>query len=163
MSNTTQPTHLDHPAYNQTIYRYAGFWIRFVAQLVDGILFLLISLPLLYLVYGDAYFDAYFSVEPTQTMFFGVADILISVGLPLLATFWFWTRKGATPGKMLLGLQVLDERTGNLLTLKQAFIRYLGYIVSSVVFGLGYIWAGFDKKKQSWHDKLAKTVVVRKQ
>lgn len=158
MTNTAQSfPNPDHPAHNQTVYQYAGFWIRFVAQLVDGIIFLLISVPLLYLIYGDAYFSA----EPSTQIFFGVADMLISVCLPLVATFWFWTRKGATPGKMLLGLKVLDANTGNLLTAGQAVIRYLGYIVSFVVLCLGYIWAGFDKKKQGWHDKLAKTVVVR--
>lgn len=69
--------------------------------------------------------------------------------------------KGATPGKMLLGLKVLDAKTGNLLTIGQALLRYAGYILSSLIFCLGYIWVGFDKKKQGWHDKMAKTVVVR--
>lgn len=62
---------------------------------------------------------------------------------------------------MLLGLKVLDAKTGNLLTLGQALLRYVGYILSSLIFCLGYIWVGFDKKKQGWHDKMAKTVVVR--
>ncbi len=147
-----------HPAHNDTIYAYAGFWVRFFAQIIDGILFLLITLPVLYLIYGEAYF----TTDPaTGSPFFGTADVLISLVFPLVACLWFWIKKGATPGKMLLGLKVLDAKTGNLLTLGQAFLRYVGYIVSSLIFCLGYIWVGFDKKKQGWHDKMAKTVVVR--
>lgn len=147
-----------HPAHNDTIYAYAGFWVRFFAQIIDGILFLLITLPVLYLIYGEAYF----TTDPaTGSPFYGTADVLISLVFPLVACLWFWIKKGATPGKMLLGLKVLDAKTGNLLTLGQAFLRYVGYIVSSLIFCLGYIWVGFDKKKQGWHDKMAKTVVVR--
>lgn len=147
-----------HPAHNDTIYAYAGFWVRFLAQIIDGILFLLITLPMLYLIYGEAYF----TTEPaTGLPFYGTADVLISVVFPLVACLWFWMKKGATPGKMLLGLKVLDAKTGNLLTIGQALLRYAGYILSSLIFCLGYIWVGFDKKKQGWHDKMAKTVVVR--
>ncbi|ANB90811.1 hypothetical protein MOVS_01010 [Moraxella ovis] len=149
---------IQHPAHNDTIYAYAGFWVRFFAQIIDGILFLLITLPVLYLIYGEAYF----TTEPaTGSPFYGTADVLISLVFPLVACLWFWMRKGATPGKMLLGLKVLDAKTGNLLTLGQALLRYVGYILSSLIFCLGYIWVGFDKKKQGWHDKMAKTVVVR--
>ncbi|SPX85421.1 RDD family protein [Moraxella ovis] len=149
---------IQHPANNDTIYAYAGFWVRFFAQIIDGILFLLITLPVLYLIYGEAYF----TTEPaTGSPFYGTADVLISLVFPLVACLWFWMRKGATPGKMLLGLKVLDAKTGNLLTLGQALLRYVGYILSSLIFCLGYIWVGFDKKKQGWHDKIAKTVVVR--
>ena len=147
-----------HPAHNDTIYAYAGFWVRFLAQIIDGILFLLITLPVLYLIYGEAYF----TTEPaTGSPFYGTADVLISVGFPLVACLWFWMKTGATPGKMLLGLKVLDAKTGNLLTIGQALLRYVDYILSSLIFCLGYIWVGFDKKKQGWHDKMAKTVVVR--
>lgn len=147
-----------HPAHNDTIYAYAGFWVRFLAQIIDGILFLLITLPVLYLVYGEAYF----TINPAiESPFYGIADVLISFVFPVVACLWFWVKKGATPGKMLFGLKILDEQTGNLLTLGQAAKRYLGYIISSLVFCLGYIWAGFDKKKQGWHDKMAKSVVVR--
>lgn len=147
-----------HPAHNDTIYAYAGFWVRFFAQIIDGILFLLITLPVLYLIYGEAYF----TTEPAMgLLFYRTADVLISLVFPLVACLWFWMQKGATPGKMLLGLKVLDAKTGNLLTLGQALLRYVGYILSSLIFCLGYIWVGFDKKKQGWHDKMAKTVVVR--
>ena len=40
-------------------------------------------------------------------------------------------------------------------------VRYIGYTVNTVVFGIGWIWAAFDKDKQGWHDKLAGTVVIK--
>ncbi|WP_323841116.1 MULTISPECIES: RDD family protein [unclassified Moraxella] len=146
--------HVDHPARNNIVYEYAGFWVRFAAHLVDGVLFLLVVLPILYLTYGDAYFSS-------DEHSFGVVNVLVTWVLPIVMTIWFWLKKGATPGKMLFGLKVLDDKTGNYLTVGQSLVRYFGYILSSLVFGLGYIWAAFDKKKQSWHDKLAKSVVVR--
>ena len=53
-----------------------------------------------------------------------------------------------------------DAATGEKPTMKQWILRYIGYFVSIVPLGLGYVWVAFDKRKQGWHDKLAGTVVV---
>ncbi|MEB0163493.1 RDD family protein, partial [Glaciimonas sp. CA11.2] len=74
----------------------------------------------------------------------------------------FWTTKNATPGKMVIGATIVDAETGEPPSLKQHVIRYIGYYLSAIIFCLGFIWVGFDRKKQGWHDKLAGTVVVRK-
>ncbi|EKF82833.1 hypothetical protein MCRH_1828 [Moraxella catarrhalis RH4] len=71
-------------------------------------------------------------------------------------------KKGATPGKMLFGLQVRDAKTGQFISVPRALLRYFSYLISSVILCLGLIWVGFDKKKQGWHDKIAKTVVVKR-
>jgi uncharacterized RDD family membrane protein YckC len=69
--------------------------------------------------------------------------------------------KGATPGKMLLGMKVVDQN-GHQPSIGTAFVREVpGKIVSGIVLGLGYIWAAFDARKQGWHDKMAGTHVVR--
>ena len=60
---------------------------------------------------------------------------------------------------MLLGLQVVSTEGGNI-SYGVAFLRSVGYLVSSFVFCLGFIWIGFDSKKQGWHDKIAGTVVI---
>lgn len=78
-----------------------------------------------------------------------------------MLTFGFWMTKQATPGKIVVGVKILDAETGEAPTVIQWAIRYLGYIVSTIPLGLGLIWAGFDDRKQAWHDKLAGTVVVR--
>jgi uncharacterized RDD family membrane protein YckC len=73
----------------------------------------------------------------------------------------FWRYRGATPGKMVIGAVIVDAETGDLPTVKQSIGRYLGYILSSIPLGLGFLWVIFDDRKQAWHDKLAGTVVIR--
>ncbi|OSI11133.1 RDD family [Neisseria zoodegmatis] len=134
--------------------KYAGFWIRVAASLIDALILLAIILPLLYLIYGEEYFI-------TETIApLGTADIVLNYIFPLLFTIGFWVKRSATPGKMLLGLKIVDAKTGEDISLGQSFIRYVGYIVSGMVLMLGYIWVALDIEKQGWHDKMAGTVVV---
>ena len=63
---------------------------------------------------------------------------------------------------MAISAQVVDARTGGRLSLGQSVLRYFGYFVSTIPFGLGLLWVAFDPKKQAWHDKIAGTVVIRK-
>jgi uncharacterized RDD family membrane protein YckC len=136
-------------------YRYAGFWLRVAASLIDTVLVLCITLPLLLAVYG---------VSPagmTPSGFAAIPHILISYVVPAIAVIAFWVARQATPGKMVFGARIVDANTGNSLTVLQSIGRYLGYFVSTIPFGLGLIWVAFDPRKQGWHDKLAGTVVVR--
>ncbi len=134
---------------------YAGFWVRVGAALIDTVLTVCVTLPLLIAIYGWSYFDA------STGFVAGPADFLLSWVAPAIAVVAFWLYKQATPGKMALSVQVEDANTGNTLTLGQSIGRYLGYFVSTIPFGLGLIWVAFDPKKQGWHDKLAGMVVVR--
>lgn len=133
---------------------YAGFWIRLGAVLID----LMVMGVVLYIpstvIYGSEYWVG-------DQFFYGFWDLMFSYVLPLVGTIWFWLRFSGTPGKMALKLKIVDAGTGNKLTFGQAIGRYFAYILSAIPFFLGYIWVGFDKRKQSWHDKLAGTVVIR--
>lgn len=133
---------------------YAGFWIRVGASLIDTVLLLIITYPLLVWIYGWGYFS-------DGRVIAGPADFLISWVAPSVATIVFWLYRDATPGKMALSLRVVDARTGHTLSAGQAIGRYLAYFVSAIPFFFGFIWIGFDSKKQGWHDKLAGTVVLR--
>ncbi|RDD34622.1 RDD family protein [Wolbachia endosymbiont of Cylisticus convexus] len=73
---------------------------------------------------------------------------------------YMWIRFGATPGKFLLGLRVVNAQTFEKLTLKQATKRFFSFILSTAPLFLGFIWSSFDKRCQTWHDKIADTVVV---
>ncbi|KLT21623.1 putative membrane RDD family protein [Wolbachia endosymbiont of Armadillidium vulgare str. wVulC] len=73
---------------------------------------------------------------------------------------YMWIRFGATPGKFLLGLRVVNAKTFEKLTLKQATKRFFSFILSTAPLFLGFIWSSFDKRCQTWHDKIADTVVV---
>ena len=133
---------------------YVGFWVRFVASIIDSVIIAMLTFPILYLIYGAAYFDSTESIQ-------GGADFFISYLLPIVAVILFWIYKSATPGKMALSVKIVDEKTGGKPSAKQYVIRYLGYYVSLVALGLGFFWVAWDNKKQGWHDKFAGTVVIR--
>lgn len=136
--------------------RYVGFWWRVLASLVDTVWLVILIIPLLLWVYGTSYFmeDAWVQ---------GPADILINYGLPALAVVLFWVYLAATPGKMVIRSIIVDADTLTRPTLRQCVIRYLGYFVSTFGLFLGFIWVAFDKRKQGWHDKMARTVVIFKE
>lgn len=84
---------------------------------------------------------------------------------PIAYFIWFLTllQQGLTPGKLFLGLQVVDQRTGDIPGFGKMFLReVVGRILSALFFSLEYFWAIFDKNAQAWHDKLAGTVVVKR-
>lgn len=137
--------------------QYAGFWIRVVASIIDGILIAIFTLPLLISVYGWDYLD----VEKTGWIA-GPADFMISWVLPAVAVILFWVWKQATPGKMVFSARIVDAKTGGKPSTGQYIGRYFAYILSTIPLFLGYIWVAFDARKQGWHDKLAGTVVVRR-
>jgi len=133
---------------------YAGFWIRTGAALIDTILILIITLPILTAIYGTDYWAG-------ESMFLGFWDALLNYILPEIAVIVFWVYKSATPGKMATKLTIVDAKTGGKPSTGQFIGRYLGYYISMIPLFLGIIWVGIDKRKQGWHDKLAGTVVIR--
>ena len=133
---------------------YAGFWIRLGATLIDTLIILIVLMIPLSFIYGEQYWSG-------DQFIHGFWDVLLGYVVPIVATIWFWLRFLGTPGKIALRLKIVDAGTGNKLSLGQAIGRYLGYILSMLPFGLGFIWVGIDRRKQGWHDKLAGTVVIR--
>lgn len=140
--------------FEQNDISYVGFWSRFAASIIDSVFVLLITMPLLYLIYGKSYF---MSMQPHT----GVVYSLINYVLPIVVIILFWIYKAATPGKMAVSAIIVDHKTGNKPTLLQSVLRYVGYYISLIPLGLGFIWVAFDSKKQGWHDKIAGTVIVR--
>lgn len=133
--------------------QYTGFWARFGACLIDTLILLAIIIPTLVAIYGWNYFQS-------TALFQGSADVFMNWIFPLIAVIAFWIYKQATPGKMAIDAKIVDAKTGGKPTAIQFFIRYIGYIISTIPLCLGFFWVGWDKKKQGWHDKLAGTVVV---
>jgi uncharacterized RDD family membrane protein YckC len=79
----------------------------------------------------------------------------------LVVTIIFWDKwRGATPGKKLLHVRVVDAKTFQDITNKQAITRSLGYIPSTLLFGIGFLMVAFRKDKRALHDLLADTVVI---
>ncbi|KRI53778.1 RDD family protein [Acinetobacter pittii] len=141
-------------------YEYAGFWLRFGAMIIDSLILFLAIIPAAWIFYRGDYdlvFATGLSSQPQNYLF----DLIVNYAFPFLYSVLCWLYFAGTPGKRLMRLKVLDEKTGNKLTVMQSIIRYIGYIPSILVFGIGLFWVAFDVKKQGWHDKMAKTVVVR--
>ena len=120
----------------------AGFWARFGASILDGIL---ISIP---------YFIVALAVHPAL----GYAVYLL-LGIAYF-TYFEGNGAGQTIGKKALGIRVIDLAGGGPIGNTRAFIRYIGRIVSSIPLLLGYFWMLWDGEKQTWHDKMAGAVVV---
>ncbi|WP_163599039.1 RDD family protein [Moraxella catarrhalis] len=144
------------PQYDDSEFEYAGFWIRFAACIVDNLIIMIIFAPYWFYNYQQM---AAMPVDQMPLYSAGDAILHLVIGA---AVVWFWVKKGATPGKMLFGLQVRDAKTGQFISVPRALLRYFSYLISYLILCLGFIWAGFDQKKQGWHDKIAKTVVVKR-
>ncbi len=132
------------------VHELAGIVPRCLAGIIDGFLLLMLMLLVLAVISSSG------ELLPVLANFFSLA-------VPVFYYWYFWTRrKGQTPGKFALGIRVV-KADGTPISDVDAVIRAVGYQVSAVLFGLGYLWALIDRKNQTWHDKLARTYVVRSQ
>jgi len=133
--------------------KYAGFWIRSLAFLIDLILWNVLSLIPQYLA------SWMFHLSPFNEQIVGeLFSILVLLGYYC----WYQPKTGTTPGKQIFSLYVVDERTGGNPTRIQSFIRLVGYLVSAVILGCGFLMAAFHPQKKTLHDLLARTAVVRR-
>ena len=122
-------------------FEYAGFWIRLVAALVDGVILFVVAIILALITGGLSVYVHW------------LIYILYSVLLTGL--------RGQTLGKQLLGIRVVNQN-GEVPGIGRAILReVIGKLVSMIVFYLGYFWVLFDRRKQAWHDKIAGTYVIR--
>ena len=157
--------------------RYAGFWVRFAAFLIDSVLASAIVGPLLWLAYGHGYFQPYIDFLRSahedlltrlltldeamqQPMYNSTAGYIIQYLVPAIAVVLFWMARQATPGKIVLNIRIADAATLQRPSTGQDIGRYLAYFVSTIVLCLGFLAIALDKRKQGWHDKLAGTVVI---
>lgn len=135
--------------------RYAGFWLRLGAFLIDTLIVSVVIGIILLAIFGRSYLQL--SAEG-KTLW---ADVLFQGVLPAIAAILFWRFRGATPGKMLLSARIVDANTFGPPSTGKLIGRYFAYLASIIPMFLGFLWIAFDKRKQGWHDKLAGTVVIR--
>lgn len=136
----------------------AGFGKRLLAILIDSVLIWAVSGMVGSLMGQDVFSsqDGTISFEMT-----GLAALVLMLGPIVYYTLMEGGRSGQTLGKKLLGIKVIREGSGEPLGYGKAFVRWLGRIPSSFVFALGYLWMIWDDEKQTWHDKIADTYVVK--
>lgn len=161
------------PQASTTQYEHAGFGVRLLAAIIDGIL-LGIVFGVINGVFGTALGVGSSFMNPENLSDEAAAGFLFAMlGGSLLLTFintvlsWAYYvimtgAKGATIGKMIMKLEVVDENYQKISYGRAALREIIGKFVSSLVFCLGFLWIIFDDKKQGWHDKIAKTYVVKK-
>jgi uncharacterized RDD family membrane protein YckC len=138
-------------------FEYAGFWIRFVAYLIDGIILgcarYAITIPL-----G---LETFFRRGgPTGlSVFFSIAQLVGSI-MGIAYYTYFWTQHNATPGKMIFGLKVVRP-DGGTISIGQSIGRYFCYILDTITIFIGFMMAGWDDEKRALHDRLCDTRVIR--
>lgn len=172
-----------------TAVRYAGFWVRVFASVLDSIMQLLLLLPI-----GLLGFDVMSLLSTGAT--FSLKSQLVNVVLAIVIIL-FWKYFSATPGKLLLGIKIVDADTLQSVPTSRLVLRFAGYFVTMLpgllmflVLGMmqagdprvlsmgqqlkdlylesiaallcvvGFFWVGIDKRKQGIHDKVARTVVI---
>lgn len=153
---------------------YVGFWARTLATLIDLALSSLILEPLIAAIVGhrDELDLSHLDGSPealaalSQALLdsmtpAGPLDAVVNWGLPALAVLAFWVARQATPGKMVIHARIVDAQTLGKPSTARMIVRYLGYYVSLLALGLGFLWIAWDPRKQGWHDKMAGTLVVR--
>lgn len=116
--------------------KYASFWRRFGALFIDCLI-----------------------IGAIPSMIFKDNGNTLSFLLGLAYSVWMLSNYSATVGMMVLKIKITKE-SGGKVTYKDAILRYFASVLSAIVILLGYFWMLWDPKKQTWHDRIAKTVVV---
>ena len=149
---------------------YAGFWKRFAAFFIDSIIVSIIEgilfIPVL-AMFGITIFDAVNAKSSAQIVSSIIGLIAASLGWAFLAMIGSWlyhalmesSARGATVGKMALGIRVTDLH-GNRVSFGRASGRYFARFLSSLILCIGYMMAGFTERKQALHDIVAGCLVV---
>ena len=156
---------------------YAGVGRRFVAWLIDLVPLIVLTV-VLFIPIVVGFFDFIDELEPgsgtsraelqaTMSTLFGASMpgfLRMSALLQLAALLYHagtWLLFGRSPGMALMGIRIVREEDGSRPGVARVALRYAGYLLSSAFLLIGYAWAIFDSRKQTWHDKLAGTLVVR--
>ncbi|HXS93526.1 MAG TPA: RDD family protein [Candidatus Limnocylindrales bacterium] len=145
---------------------YGGFWIRFVAVIIDGIILRVVSGIITMVTVGSFYTIPRF--EPGDNPLMSLGSLMSMVGTASLISMTincvyetlFISQLGATPGKMALGLKVVRPN-GAPVSVGRAAGRYFAKILSALILFIGYIMAAFDSEKRALHDMICDTRVIR--
>ena len=139
---------------------FAGFWIRLVARMIDNtitsIAGYVFQIPMFVVV---ARMDK--QKGPDLPWLVGTMALAVVLSLAAAAYYeaWFLVNKGATPGKMIVGLKVIRARGGPM-TWSLAVGRYFAHMLSAFTLYIGYMMAGWDEEKRALHDRVCDTRVV---
>ena len=180
----TEDTSTEPPRSFPEDVQYAGFYVRFIAMLIDSII-LLLPFSIVFGILSNVIWGSPppmpDSAQISQTQDPQVAiqvfretllapeaftriliDNLIAFVLTCILFAVFWHFYASTPGKMVFGVKIIDAKTGQPPSRRQDLIRAFAYLVSTIPLMAGFFAIMFDKRKRGWHDQLAGTLVVYK-
>jgi uncharacterized RDD family membrane protein YckC len=141
--------------------RYAGFWIRFVAFVIDAIIIGVVNIVLTIPLRLTSFVSL--TSDPSAALSAGLGmigiSVLVSMALAIAYNAYFLSTKGATLGKQILGLKVIRS-DGGPISVGRAIGRYFSQMVSGMILYIGFIIAGFDSEKRALHDYIVDTRVI---
>ncbi|TMJ22120.1 MAG: RDD family protein [Alphaproteobacteria bacterium] len=140
---------------------YGGFWMRVLAYIVDGIV-LNIAFGIIGAVVGISLIPADpAKIDPVEFMAnMGSFQLVAVVVTWLYFALMESSPRGATVGKMVVGLRVVDEQ-GNRLSFLRATGRFFAKFISTIILFIGYLMVAFTERKRGLHDIIAGTLVVK--
>ena len=140
------------------VLEYAGFWIRFGAIFIDGIIIsvvnLMIHIPLVIFMTSGVEKPSVFATSQILTT-------LIQFVFPAVYTTWFLGKYSATPGKMACKVKVVTADGGRV-SYARALGRHFAKWISWMILGIGFIMAAFDDERRTLHDRICDTRVIRR-
>jgi uncharacterized RDD family membrane protein YckC len=151
-------------------FRYAGFWIRTGAVLIDSLILGIVQSVIFMILFGGT-FASMFTVaarggDPSETAallapMFGFIGLyqLLSYALQCAYSSFLWVKYGATLGQMAVGIKVVRP-DGSPLSWGVAIGRYFAFLLSTLILCIGHMMAGWDDEKRALHDRLAGTRVI---
>lgn len=173
------------PSYRKQIV-YAGFFTRILAALIDCSCFFFLLTPLTAftgkLIYRGVIHPTIFlskifpelskkSIPTTQILyeyFIGsgviyrlILDQFVQFSILGIIVLFFWLKKQASPGKLIMKIKIVDEKTLKPLSSSRLIIRLLSYVVSALPLGLGFIMIGLNRHKKGFHDNIAGSIVIK--
>ena len=145
----------------------AGFWLRFLAHICDGINSLIIVIPfeLMGMLISDSTktsdADGFARFPGYETGASGLVTIIGTIVTLYVLAYWIGSR-GGSPLRVRLGVLILDENDGSYIGTKRALYRGIMSYVSQLALLLGYFWMLWNPQGQTWHDRVAHSVVVKR-
>lgn len=150
---------------NTTSPVYADFGQRFAAMLIDNLLFAFVLAPVAMLFFEQPNYSQAEIEQILQTQgplgLINHQQLFLQQLIILCITVFFWVRFAGTPGKRIMKIMVVDASTLKPLSVMQSIVRYLGYFISMMPMGMGFLWMLMDDKNQAWHDKFSHAIVIK--
>lgn len=154
-------------------FKYAGFWIRLFAYIIDTLLLLILfAIPVIFFKNRFAPEKVIERIEiGDMSMLLNISFFLVTILIVIIFSIGYyivsWSKWGKTLGMKILGIKVVD-RDGKNISMGKAFLRWLmGYFLPGIIPYIGILFyialgimIGIDDKKQGWHDKVAGSFVV---